>query len=609
MLDPHSSLRSFRRSLLLRSLFLLLLILPGPAARALDVAFTVAMPKPWTHMLDVEMRVTGATGKTADLVMPVWTPGSYVVREYARNVQDFTAVGADGGALRWRKTSKNVWQVETGGATAFTARYRVYANELKVQLLEVTDDHAFWNNGGVLLHVANALKSPATLTVRAPEGWKAATGLAPVPGKPNTFRAEDFDELYDCPVEVGKHDETTFAVRGVPHRVVFYGKPGAMPLERIRDDIKRIVEAEVALMGDIPYRDYTFIVHVRRGAGGGLEHRNSCVLGATVDDFRDDYFGFLSLAAHEFFHLWNVKRIRPDGLGPFDYSHENHTRLLWVAEGITSYYEPIFLRRAGFLPPEGMLAYLSSLVRAVETTPGRRVMSLEDASFDAWIKFYRKDENAANSQVSYYDKGAVVALLLDLTIRGRSGGKKSLDDVLRTLYAEFGKQGRNVTPEDFQKVCETAAGDSLEPFFAKYVRGTEELDYDAALKTVGLRLDRGGSESQEAYLGANFAADPAGVKVTSVLADTPAYEQGVSANDLIVALDGMRVTSPTELTNRLSEKSPGETIRLTLFRVDALRTLEIKLGGQARAYYRFAALPNRTEEQQRQYRAWLEAAR
>jgi predicted metalloprotease with PDZ domain len=573
-------------------------------AFALDVAFTVAMPKPWTHMLDVEMRVTGATGKTADLVMPVWTPGSYVLREYARNVQDFAAVGADGGALPWHKTSKNIWQVETNGATAFTARYRVYANELKVQLLEVTDDHAFWNNGGVLLHVANALKSPATLTVRAPEGWKVATGLAPVTGKPDTFRAEDFDELYDCPVEVGKHEEATFEVRGIPHRLVFYGKPGPMPLERIRDDVKKVVEAEVALMGDVPYRDYTFIVHVRRGAGGGLEHRNSTVLGATIEDFRDDYTGFLSLVAHEYFHLWNVKRIRPDALGPFDYSRENHTRLLWVAEGITSYYEPIFLRRAGFLPPEGMLAYLSSIVGGVETTPGRRVMSLEDASFDAWIKYYKRDENASNSQISYYEKGAVVGMILDLTIRGKSGGTKSLDDVLRTLYADFAKKGRNVTPEDFQKVCETAAGGTLEPFFAKFVRGTEELDYDAALKAVGMRLDRGGNSSQDAYLGANFAADPAGVKVSSVLADTPAYEQGLSANDLIIALDNMRVLNPTELTTRISEKSPGETVRLTLFRADALRTLEIKLGGQTRPYFRITSLPNATEDQRRLYREW-----
>src|SRR5688572_22340177 len=460
-----------------------------------EIAFYVSMSKPHTHMLEVEVRVTRRPGSEVPaeefLVMPVWTPGSYLVREFARHVQDFSAADAGGRALRWEKTNKNTWRIVTAGAREWRASYRVYANELTVRTNQLNSDHAFWNNAALLMYLEGFLNAPSTLHIQAPQPWKVATGL-PAAGK-NTFRAENFDVLYDSPVEVSNFKTISFTVKNVPHRIVIDGEGNYDP-ERMKRDVQKIVETSVELMGgEIPYRDYTFILHLGANTGGGLEHLNSTALGFRRFNFRPDtsYRGFLGLVSHEFFHLWNVKRIRPDALGPFDYTKENYTKLLWVAEGVTSYYGDLILRRAGLINEKDFLAETARAFQTLQNTPGRLEQSVEESSFDAWIKFYRPDENSVNSQISYYDKGAIVALLLDLEIRKRTSGAKSLDDVMRYLYTEFFKKDRNYTPADFQKAAELAAGSSLTEFFAKYARGTEDLNYNSALAAAGLQLDTG----------------------------------------------------------------------------------------------------------------------
>src|SRR5688572_29159701 len=430
-----------------------------------------------------------------------WTPGSYLVREFERHVQDFEAKDEAGKPLKWEKINKNTWRVETNGSRNWHATYKVYANELSVRTSELNSSHAYWNNANLLMYLEGFLTSPSTIRVLAPDVWKVATGLPPVPGQRNTFRAEDFDVLYDAPFEASNFKTLVFNVKGIPHRIVIDGEGNYDP-ERMRRDVQKIVETQVELMGgEIPYRDYTFILHLRANAGGGLEHANSTALGYPRFGFKiqtgdratsasptasgapeRDYRGFLSLVSHEFFHLWNVKRIRPDVLGPFDYTQENYTRLLWVAEGVTDYYADLLLRRAGLITEGEFLAATARSIQALQNTPGRMEQSLEESSFDTWIKFYRPDENTINSQVSYYDKGAIVSLLLDLEIRKRSNHAKSLDDVLRYLYTEFFKKNRNYGPADFQKASELMAGASLEDFFSKYVRGKEELNYNAALE-------------------------------------------------------------------------------------------------------------------------------
>jgi predicted metalloprotease with PDZ domain len=588
-----------------------------------EISYTVAMPEPHTHLLQVEMRVRGAAANLpaqVDFVMPVWTPGSYLVREYARHVQDFAATDAGGKSLAWRKVNKNTWRVETAGAGVREVRlnYNVYANELSVRTNELHDRHAFWNNAATLMYVDGQLAAPSNVRVVPFGDWKIATGLPAVSGQRNTFRAENYDVLYDSPFLVSNFKTISFEVRNVPHRIIIDGE-GNYDAERMRTDVQKIVEAAVEMMGDVPYRDYTFQLMLHPSAGGGLEHLNSTALIWRRYAFRPEasWDDFLSLVAHEYFHLWNVKRIRPDALGPFDYTGENYTRLLWVAEGITSYYENILSRRAGMISDKEYLTTIANAIRSLQNTPGRLEQSIEEASFDAWIEYYRPDENTLNTAISYYDKGAIVGLLLDLEIRRRSAGAKSLDDVMRYLYSEFAKKNRNYTPEDFQRAAEMAAGASLDDFFRRYVRGREELDYNAAFNAVGLQLLTTGTATNatpadaaakpatpKAYLGANLRQDGDRLVVSGVPAGTPAYNQGITFGDQIVALDGGRVTLQT-LSARLEEKKPGDEVRLTIFRLDELRTITIKLGSRVEDNYRIVPLAQQTPEQRRLYDGWL----
>ena len=581
-------------------------------------------------MLEVEIHVTrGSMGQAPVselLVMPVWTPGSYLVREFARHVQDFTVIDAAGQPLRWEKINKNSWRVMTNGSPDWRATYGVYANELSVRTNELNSVHAFWNNAALLMYLEGFLNTPSTLHIVAPQPWKIATGLPAAPGLKDTFRAENFDILYDSPVEVSNFKTLAFEVKGVPHRIVIDGEGNYDP-ERMRDDVQKIVTAEVELMGgEIPYHDYTFILHLRSTGGGGLEHLNSTALGYPRFGFRSErsrgsnsaapgaqsvptYRGFLGLVAHEFFHLWNVKRIRPDALGPFDYTKENYTKLLWVAEGITDYYAGVALRRAGLISEKDFLEDTARAIQDLQNTPGRLVMTAEEASFDTWIKFYRQDENSINSQISYYDKGAILGLLLDLEIRKRSHGAKSLDDVMRYLYEEFYKKGRNYTPQDFQKVAELMAGSSLDEFFARDVHGREELDYNAALDAAGLRLDTMGATNitranEKPYLGADLAQEGERLMVKRVHAGAPAYEQGLNAGDQIVAWNNMRANKEF-FDARLAEQRPGDLVTLTIFRSDDLSVLPIKLGGRVDAPYRIVPVENSSIEQIRIHQTWL----
>lgn len=580
-----------------------------------DIAYTVSMPKPYTHLLEVEIRVRPQRlQRSVDLVMPVWTPGSYLVREFERHVQGFAAKSSDGRTQRWRKVNKNTWRIETDGAKEIVATYSVYANELSVRTNELNDEHAFWNNAALLMYPEGRLKAPSTLRVAPYGDWKIATGLAPLEGQPNTFRAENFDTLYDSPFEVGNFKTISFEVKNIPHRIVISGE-GNYDADRMQRDVTKIVEATSGLFGgQFPYRNYTFILNLRAPGGGGIEHINSTALTWSPFGFRPDdrYLNFLSLVAHEHFHAWNVKTIRPEGLGPFDYTQENYTRLLWFAEGITDYYEEVILRRTGLMTDKQLLNIQALSIQDLQNRPGRFETSVEEASFDAWIKYYRPDENAVNNQISYYDKGSIVGMLLDLEIRKSSNGERSLDDVMRYLYEEFAKKHRNFTPGDFQRAAEHVAGASLESFFVKYVRGRDEIDYNATFSAVGLKLDTAGESNsttpmaERAYFGASLVQSNDRLMVRNVRAGTPAYAQGISFDDQIVALDGWRVTLDT-WEARLAEKKSGDRITLTIFRRDKLRTVEITLGGRVVAPYSIVPVAQPNAEQQRLYQGWLGA--
>ena len=577
---------------------------PEIVASPPEISYAVSTPKPWTHLLEVEMHVKWAQmPDQTELKMPVWTPGSYLIREYARHVQNFSVKNASGGDLAWAKTNKNTWQVESRGSNEFVARYQVYCNELTVRTNEVNDEHAFWNNGAALFFVKGHLNLSSTVKVVPYGNWRVATGLPAVAGQANTFRAENYDVLYDSPFEVSDFKEFKFDVQGKSHRFVVSGD-GNYDLAKLAADTTKIVEEAYKIFGEFGYSDYTFIVNTR--GGGGLEHLNSTALQTNRFGFRPDarYKGFLGLVAHEYFHNYNVKRIRPDALGPFDYENENYTKLLWVAEGGTEYYSNLLLVRAGLITDKEYLRQRAAGIQALQNRPGRLETSVESASFDAWIKYYRPDENAVNNQISYYDKGEIVNMMLDMAIRSASDGKKSLDDVMRTLWTDYFKKGKNYTPADYQKACEAAAGKSLDDFFTKYVRGVAEIDYNAFANPFGLNLNTKTPGANRAYLGADTVETAGALNIRTLSAGTPAYDQGLNTGDQIVAIDGYRA-SAAFLQSYLAEKKPSDKVKLTVFRFDKLRDFDFVLGSDTRKEFDFASVSEPTDGQKRLYKQYL----
>jgi len=571
-----------------------------------NIDYTISMSRPWTHLIEVQMHVKwDSMPVTTELKMPVWTPGSYLIREYERQVQAFSAKDPTGTPLAWSKTNKNTWALNTKGVKEFTASYNVYANELTVRTNELNDDHGFWNNAATLFFIKGQLAAPSVVHVNPANNWRVATGLPPVEGQANTFRAPNYDVLYDSPFEVSDFKEISFDSHGKRHRIVISGE-GNYDLNKLARDAGKIVEEAYKIFGEYGYDNYTFIVNLR--GGGGLEHLNSTALQTNRFSFAPEsrYKGVLGLIAHEYFHNYNVKRIRPDALGPFDYENENYTRNLWVAEGGTEYYATLLLLRAGFITPAEFLESKATTIEQLQARPGRLEQSLEASSFDAWIKYYRPDENAVNNQISYYDKGELVNFLLDLTIRADSKGTKSLDDVMRYLWTEYFKKGRNYSPEDYQKAAEMMAGRSLDDFFAKYVRGTAEIEYPSVFAPFGLDVRVTQPNAKRAYIGADLAEANGQLTVRSVTAGTPAYDQGINSGDQIVAIDGYRA-SQTFLTSYLTERKPGDKVRLTIFRFDKMRDIDFTLGANLRQDYNFAPVANPTEQQRKLYHDFFNA--
>ncbi|HLO86107.1 MAG TPA: peptidase M61, partial [Nostocaceae cyanobacterium] len=412
------------------------------------IHYLVGMSQPETHLFEVTLHLTDYPGPILDLKMPVWTPGSYLVREYAKNLQNFAAF-AGSEPLPWRKVSKNHWQIEKGDFSNVVISYRVFANELTVRTNHLDTTHGYFNGAALFLRIPGWEKLPIQVTILPPSPeWRVTNSLPPIEGQVNSFLAADFDTLVDSPFEIGNHQWYQFEVLGKTHELAIWGEGNFQP-RRLITDFQKIIEVEAQMFGGLPYDRYVFLLHLLGQAYGGLEHKNSCSLIYQRFGFRtqDKYERFLQLVAHEFFHLWNVKRLRPKGLEVFDYDQENYTPSLWFCEGTTSYYDLLIPLRAGVYDVKSYLSHLSKEITRYLTTPGRKVQPLTESSFDAWIKLYRQDANSGNSQISYYLKGEMVSLLLDLLIRSHQKNQRSLDDVMRQMWQQFGQEEIGYTPE------------------------------------------------------------------------------------------------------------------------------------------------------------------
>jgi predicted metalloprotease with PDZ domain len=579
-----------------------------------QVEYRVDLEDRNAHLVRVEAKFPVGGGDVVDLKLPVWTPGSYLVREFERHVQDVACAADDGTPLAVRKVDKATWRVEAQGKKRVVARYRVYANDLTVRSAHLDDTHAFLNGACIFLYADAA--AGARVSVAAPPGWKVTVGLPEA--DEHVFVARSYDELVDSPFEIGTHDVHEFTAQGKPHRLAVWGRaPVTADFWRstLTADIVKIVDTAAALFGDgVPYDDYTFLLMLAPNQYGGLEHMKSCALLHSPFTFhpRKKYEELLELVSHEFFHLWNVKRIHPEALGPFDYQREAYTRSLWVMEGVTSYYDRYLLVRAGLQKPEKYLEKLAEELGKIASIPGRKRQSLEESSFDAWIKLYRPDENTVNSTISYYLKGGVVALLLDLEIRARTGGKRSLDDLMRLLWARFGKVGKGFADDSVQGLAEEAAGVELGAFFDRHVRGRDELDAERLLRTVGLALsadgedDDDGDEARAPWLGVTTREDGDALMVASAVDGGPAVQAGLYANDQLLALDGFRVDA-SSLKDRLAAKKAGDRVRFAIFRRDELRDVEVTLGEKPVEKFKIVPAADAGDAEKAAYEAWLGA--
>ena len=552
-----------------RTIYLLLLnltLLSGFGAlgqTAHSIKYELSMPEPETHFFEVHMEIPEvlSNSKLLDknhllVKMPVWTPGSYLVREYAGNVENFVAQNGKGQNLKSRKVNKNTWQIDINNAEDVHIDYSVYANTLTVRTSFIDSNHGYLNGASIFMFVPELMDKPSKLKVIPYEKWSVVSTALPETSK-NVFDVKNFDTLVDSPIEIGNHEVLEFEALGIPHKIAMYSATKLKyDKEKLLADYTKLVEAATSVVGESPLDHYLFIVHHQPRIGGGLEHKFSttCMTSTVAYSTESAYKGFFSLLAHEYFHLWNVKRIRPVALGPFDYENENYTHMLWVAEGFTNYFEEVILKRAGIYTEEDVLKHHASAIGNAENAAGNRVQSVTEASWDAWIKYYRSHENSSNTNVSYYGKGGALASLLDVKIISNTDGEKSLQDVMRLLYQKYYKElGRGYTDAEFQLACETVYGGSLDYFFQRFVSGTETPDYNQIFKGVGLQLVDANEGKNKGYIGITERSG----SVYRISAIGSAYHSGLSVGDRIVSLEGRKGQS---FTGASKVKNVGDMI-------------------------------------------------
>lgn len=599
-----------------------------PAAKA-SMRYAVEIPAPHQQYVHVTMAVDSPAGRRTRVAMPAWAPGSYLVRDFARHVYDLEAVTTRGGrALPVERLDKQTWRVEHGGRP-FTVRYRVFAAEASVRTSHVDDLHASLLGSSVFLYVVGELGRPATVDVALPQGWSAHSALEPREGAPAgavRLFAPDYDTLVDSPIELGTPVVRRFSVDGAAFEYVLTGAEGtAIDVERLAADAERVARAQGELMGGFPFARYVFLLRVSPHGGGGLEHASSTSMMMRRADFDDDagYARAARLAAHELFHAWNVKRIHDRALGPFDYSKEVHSRLLWLHEGCTETMEAQSLVRAGLQTPEAYLRDLGERWTAYVAKPGRNHDPISAISFEAWIKAYKPAPNHANVAVSYYEKGDLLGVALDLELRLRAaerGREGSLAGLLRRLMKSHGVEGRGITEDDVIVAAGAEAGEDMAWFFARHVDGTEEVPLLEALGRAGIEvrasapwLDAEGrprgeltraQRSQRIHAGLELSE---GAQVRNVEPGSPADAAGLMLEDEIVAVEGLEARTRATVLARFADRDPGDTISIALFRSGRLIERSLTLAESPARSHVLSLRPDAelTPAQRRVRDAWL----
>jgi predicted metalloprotease with PDZ domain len=559
------------------------------------------------------LRISEPEAATIDIVLPSWIPGSYQIQDQAKFVRSVEArVRGNGTGPKVDRVGKSRWRVTLDSPRPLEFRYEVYAHALLTDGVDLTAEHLWLNAGMCLPYVDGHKDEPYDLLLDIPTDWRVWTDLELISRAPPRYRAASYDELVDSPVDCGLPVEIETRARGATHRLVICGQGGNFEPHRLVDDIRRIAEAAMALFDERTPRPYTFFLHLSDFRDGGLEHRNSnaCVFERNSFQPVSSYRKVLSVLSHEYIHRYLVKGIRPRVLGPFDYEHEVHTRLLWLMEGTTDYYAPLLLRRADLVPTKPFLAKWSEQVAEYLQIPGRHARSLEEASFLSWIDLYRPFEDTPNVSVSYYLKGALVSCALDLELRHRTGNQKSLDDVMRHLWARYGVPDQGLGETEFPEIVHAATGEDIREFHRRYIAGTEELDFATVLGYAGLgfkpkeRPAEDGEGELPGHLGVRVGTEEGRVRIRSVLEGGPAHRAGLAAGDELVAFNGARL-DPVRFDRWMLRYPPGTEVDVAFFSRGVLSHAKLTLGDPPPTGFLTPPVENPTPLQRQIYEGWL----
>ena len=589
----------------------------GPGSHPLELTYTVRVDRPTTHLVDIAIVARRVEAASLKFVMPAWGPGRYAIYDFAKNVQEFSAEDADHHLLPWNKLDKQTWRVEAGGVSTVQVRYRVFANDLTGSFSQVDSLHANLNGPSVFMYVDGHKPDPMTLQIEAPPEWKVISGLSASPTE-RTLHARNYDHLVDTPLEIsGDCSVDKFEEQGKTVEVAVHTYNDD---DNNRSDLlaglKKLVHVEMAAMPPPDWERYLFILHFvpDLAMGDGMEHLNSTQI-IIQGNVRDGTREALETAAHEFFHLWNVKRLRPAAFGPFDYTRENYSPSLWFAEGVTTYYGYFFLLKSGLWTREQFLSHLANEIYTLEREPGNKLMSAESSSFNAWF-FDRspqmQETNFGNTIISYYNKGAILGMLLDLEIRSRTQGRKSLLDVLRLMYQEFYEApaasyygpGRGFEESDVVEALRAVTGSDFTPFFERYVGGTDPLPYKEMLAPGGLQLVVTTTPNAPPTLGVGVEPASTGVRINTILPGGAADRAGLSRDDLLIDIDDQSLATE-DLATRLRPYPVGAKVPINVERHGRRERITVTLDPPIPSQYSIVPLSSATPEQVAIREAWL----
>ena len=579
----------------MRYLSILLLLLPFWVSAAVD--YQISITEPDQHLADITIKMNVDKAGRFELKLPAWRSGKYQILDLASGIRRFEARQADGSLLAADKVEKSTWQIELPKAGAVEVRYQVYANELNQRTRHIDDTHAYINASAYLMYNDAQRKAPVTVSLQVPKGWRSTSGMSRT-GE-HSFKAADYDVLADSPIETGIHQSFTFKADGRDYEVVFWGQGNYDAAQTVKD-LEKLVRQTSSIWDGYPYQNYLFIIHAATGIRGATEHLNSTVIQRDRFSFRkrEHYLEFLSTAAHEIVHTWNVKAYRPAELVPYDYLQPNYSKLLWIAEGSTSYFQNQLLLRAGLMTPEEFYADLAKRIKRFARTPGREVQSVAQSSFDNWITL--AGDHADNFSVSIYSEGYLVSWMLDHFLLTNSGLKANYRNLHNELYQRFSKTTA-FTAADVQQIALDLTGKSVMEFWQQQVETPMELDAEAILQAAGLQLLK--PKAAEPFTGLTLQPGHAMAEVMKVERDSPAWQAGFAVGDQVIAVNDLQLQ--TELSERLKDFAAGTTVKVTLFRDGRLLERQLTPKLQPAGSWQITPVAKPSRQQKAYYQAWL----